>query len=200
MGEISLKPITISILQKLNPAIIDLAKEMGIGINLWPGGCGTHFYDWKKTIGPGREKYWTFGLDEFLKWHELVSSGEVVITISFFTGTAQDAADQVEYLNSPNDGSNPGGGTDWAKIRADNGHPEPYKVKYFEYGNESYHGDHINSRGSDPVLYAKGYDEYNRSMKKIDPTIKFGIICDDHYASFWSNRFNYNKPRLCSAC
>jgi alpha-N-arabinofuranosidase len=53
-------------------------------------------------------------------------------------GNAKDAADLVEYLNSPNDGSNPNDGTDWAAVRAANGHPEPYNIKYFEIGNEMF--------------------------------------------------------------
>ena len=44
-------------------------------------------------------------------------------------------------------GSNPNGGIDWAVVRATQGHPEPYGVRWFEYGNESYHGGH---RGSEP--------------------------------------------------
>lgn len=33
-------------------------------------------------------------------------------------------------------GGNPGGGTDWAAMRAANGHEEPYGVIRFELGNE----------------------------------------------------------------
>ena len=50
-------------------------------------------------------------------------------------GNAQDAADLIEYLNAQV-GTNPNGGIDWAKVRADNGHPQPYNVRYFEIGNE----------------------------------------------------------------
>ena len=51
----------------------------------------------------------------------------------------QDAADLVEYLNAPQ-GSHPNGGTAWADVRAKNGHPEPYGIRYFEIGNEMYCG------------------------------------------------------------
>ena len=50
-------------------------------------------------------------------------------------GNAQDAADLVEFLNAKV-GTNPNGGIDWAQVRADNGHKEPYHVRYFEIGNE----------------------------------------------------------------
>ena len=43
--------------------------------------------------------------------------------------TAEDAANMVEYLNGAAD-------TPWGKKRAENGHPEPYGVRYIEIGNE----------------------------------------------------------------
>ena len=43
----------------------------------------------------------------------------------------EDAADLIEYLNSPV-GRNPNGGTDWAAVRAANGHPERYRLITFE--------------------------------------------------------------------
>ena len=46
-----------------------------------------------------------------------------------------DATDLVEYLNAKV-GTNPNGGIDWAKVRANNGHEKPYNVRYFEIGNE----------------------------------------------------------------
>ena len=42
-----------------------------------------------------------------------------------FAQALADAADLVEYCNAPNNGSNPNGGTDWAAVRAQNGHPQP---------------------------------------------------------------------------
>ena len=54
-------------------------------------------------------------------------------------GDENDVADLVEYLNSPNNGSNPNGGINWAAERAKNGHPSPYNVKYFgNIGNNTY--------------------------------------------------------------
>jgi alpha-L-arabinofuranosidase len=39
-------------------------------------------------------------------------------------------------MNAPNNGSNPGGGVDWAARRAANGHPAAYGIRYWELGNE----------------------------------------------------------------
>ena len=49
------------------------------------------------------------------------------------TGTASEevqyAMDWVHYLNDPP-------ATEWGRLRASNGHPEPYGVRYFQIDNE----------------------------------------------------------------
>ena len=85
---------------------------------------------------------------------------EVVMTVSYYTGDANDAADLVEYLNAPNDGSNPNGGTDWAGRRAKNGHPAPYNVKYFEVGNETWGSHPPKVKKISPGQYARRYLKY----------------------------------------
>ncbi|MCA9399824.1 MAG: hypothetical protein KC618_08745, partial [Candidatus Omnitrophica bacterium] len=47
------------------PEVSALMKEAGISVLRFPGGCGTHHYDWKQTIGKDRSEF-RFGLDEFL--------------------------------------------------------------------------------------------------------------------------------------
>jgi alpha-N-arabinofuranosidase len=122
--------------------VIRLARDAGVTILRFPGGCGVHRYNWKDTIGKKR-KHFLYGIDEFLKTCSEIGA-EAVMTVSYFTGDERDASDLIEYLNSPHDGKNPNGGVDWAAERARNGHPKPYNVKYFEIGNEVWHGDHRN--------------------------------------------------------
>ena len=166
---------------------INLAKEAGITILRFPGGCGAHYYDWKNAIGKNR-KHFLYGIDEFLKTCEEIGA-EAVITVSDFVGTEQDAADLVEYLISPNDGTNPNGGIDWAKERAQNGHLLPYNnVEYFEIGNEVYHGDHRNIKGVLPEEYGKKYLKYYEAMKAVDPQIKIGVVLCPIYWDNWNNR------------
>ena len=162
--------------RQFNPAMIALAKETGITIERWPGGCGTHLHDWKRTVGPiDQRKDWPFGLDEFMTWCKAVGA-QSVITISYFIGGPRDAAEMVEYLNAPADGSNPGGGVDWAAKRAANGHPKPYNVRYFEFGNETWHGNHQDVASVPAAEYAKRYDQYYRAIKAIDPKAQFGVL------------------------
>lgn len=159
--------------------VVNLAKEAGISILRFPGGCGSHDYNWKNTVGLKRNHF-LYGMDEFLKTCEKVGA-EAIITLSYFTGNEHDDADLVEYLNSPNNGSNPNGGIDWAKKRAYNGHPSPYKINYFEIGNEIYHGNHRGIKEVLPEEYARRYLKYYDAMKAVDPSIKIGVVLDPQY-------------------
>ncbi len=111
---------------------------MGPTVLRYPGGLTANDFYWKDGIGPfpqrnpnygGRGIPQTFGTDEFLRYaEELGAQAIFVVNVSKAgtrPGTVQDAADWVEYCNAPSNGSNPGGGTDWAALRAANGHKEP---------------------------------------------------------------------------
>jgi alpha-N-arabinofuranosidase len=171
--------------------VVNLAKNIRISILRFPGGQPD--YNWKSTIGPSaRRPNYLYGIDEFLKTAEEIGS-EVIYTFPYYIGTVDDAADLVEYLNAEPDGKNPGGGIDWANERAKNGHPEPYKVKYFELGNEVNFG--IPQDGFpaiDPAIYANKYLEYRKAMKAIDPSILLGAVTVNSGQvkgiSAWNNR------------
>jgi alpha-N-arabinofuranosidase len=160
--------------------MLRLARGAGVSSLRWPGGCGVHEFNWKTTVGPPESRpQQAFGLGEFLEVAEAL--GVVpVITIADFWGEPQDAADLVEYLNAPV-GSNPNGGVDWAAVRARQGHPDPYGVRWFEYGNETEHGTHeLNSppRGAQmtPQKYAERFNAVASAMKKIDPDVRLGAV------------------------
>ena len=139
---------------QMNEDFNTLAKEAHFGSVRYPGGTVSNLFTWKDTIGPQAERTTTiagnnfysnageqpvdpaFGVDEAMTWIYDDLNAEAIFVYGLGRGNAQDAADLVEYLNAPNDGSNPGGGTDWAAVRAANGHPKPYGVKRFEIGNE----------------------------------------------------------------
>ena len=131
-----------------------LAKEASFGSVRYPGGTVSNLFTWKDSIGPKDERTTiiagnnfysgagetpvdpAFGVDEAMKWIYDDLKSEAIFVYGFGRGNPQDAADLVEYLNAPNDGSNPNGGVDWAAVRAENGHEEPYGVIRFELGNE----------------------------------------------------------------
>ena len=40
---------------------LELAKKAGITMARFPGGCGSHNYDWKQAVGKNRARFW-FGI------------------------------------------------------------------------------------------------------------------------------------------
>ncbi len=136
---------------KVDEDFAALYKEAGFGSLRYPGGTISNLYRWKTSIGPVENRVKqihgfynnsgqhglapNFGLTEVGDFAEEMGS-ELVYVYGFGRGSAQDAADLIEYLNAPV-GLNPNGGIDWAAVREENGHPEPYGVRYFEIGNEN---------------------------------------------------------------
>lgn len=161
--------------------VIELGREAGISILRFPGGCGTHHYNWKDAIGKKR-KHFLYGIDEFLETCKELDA-EPIITVSYFTGNEHDAADLIEYLNMPIDIKNETKKRYWANERVRNGHYEPYFVKYFEIGNEVYHGDHQEIKIVSSEEYATNYLKYYDAMKAIDPRIKIGAVL---YKNEWN--------------
>ncbi|MBK9246608.1 MAG: hypothetical protein IPM69_00470 [Ignavibacteria bacterium] len=92
-------------------------------------------------------------------------------------------ADWVEYANAPNDGTNPGGGTDWGAIRAANGHPEPYSIKIWNMGNEPYMSGEFGSNGVNG--YVSTIIPIIDAMRSIDPTIQISVTVPANANSSW---------------
>jgi alpha-L-arabinofuranosidase len=129
-------------------------------------------YRFKKMIGDPDQrpiyegnwyKYSTngFGIEDFLKFCEAAHfTGAFAINIE---ETGADAADMVEYLNGEIT-------TTWGAKRAVSGHPEPYKVRYIEIGNEEVIGaDDLNGYQH----YLDRFNELYSAMHAKDPSIKF---------------------------
>ncbi len=129
------------------------------------GGSMIEVYEWDKSIGPWdtRVPYPTgpwgglepnfVGVDEFVQLTQYVGA-EPLICVRWSGKTPQDAANEVEYLNGS-------ANTRWGKIRAQNGHPEPYRVKYWQIGNEVGGG-----------TYDDSVRAFAEAMRKVDQTIK----------------------------
>jgi len=133
-----------------------------------------------------------FGFDEFMTMTAAkgVSSSEIQIMVPIYdiatTGLTltqsraavpnviSNNADWVEYCNSPSDGNvtNPGGGTDWAEVRAANGHPTPYGIKIWNIGNEPWSGYEYGPSLDSCNSYLTDVTPIIDAMLAIDPTIK----------------------------
>lgn len=156
------------------PEMAGFARSAGMTVQRFPGGCGTHFFDWKKAVGtPAERPNQRFALPEFLRFCE-ATGAEPVITLADYAGTAAEAAELVEYLNAPDDGRHP-----WAARRAADGRKEPWNVVWFECGNETYHGNHrkgAESRTMPSQEYAARYREFRRAMRAVDPKVRLGAV------------------------
>jgi len=129
------------------------------------GGSAVIYYDWKLGIGDpdrrvpfanqpwGRMEPNDVGMDEFLQFCALVGA-EPLVCASYNVGGPEDAAAQVEYCNG--DAS-----TKWGRLRAENGHREPYHVRLWQVGNEQA-GEEYEAR----------FASYCRAMRAADPSIE----------------------------
>ncbi len=159
---------------KPDAQVLKLVEPLNIGSLRYPGGCLVHHFDWKQTIGPLDERPadWRFGLDEFLALCQAWNA-QPVITVSDYAGTAQDAADLVEYLNMPALPRYP-----WAMRRAANGQAQPYAVRWFELGNESEHGNHQVKPFKQFTAqdYAAYFRAYASAMRAVDSSVQLGLV------------------------
>ena len=120
--------------------IIEAMKRIRVPVLRWPGGCFVSSYHWKDGVGKERkpffDKAWrvedpnTFGTDEYIKLCRKIGCAPYICT-NAGTGTAEEMSDWVEYCNLETEGQ-------YAKWRIENGHPEPYGVRYWSIGNENY--------------------------------------------------------------
>jgi alpha-N-arabinofuranosidase len=157
--------------------VLNQSRAVGTSVLRYPGGCLVHNFDWRKTVGPdAKTRGWQFGVDEYLSLCHAMNAIPL-ITISDYVLPAdqmpENAAELVEYLNSPADAAHP-----WAIKRKAWGHPAPYHVVWFELGNESMHGNHrvIPHRQYSAEQYAEYAKATAAAVRKVDPDIKLGIV------------------------
>ena len=150
----------------------------------WPGGNVAQDYRWLWGVGPRDERFtWVnlswknepepsdFGTDEFIAFSRAVGAEpSITVNVEGRGATAAEAAAWVEYCNGAAD-------TKYGAMRAANGHPEPYRVKYWEVGNEIW-GDWVRGH-SDAATYARNLRAYARAMRAVDPSIKLIAVGDN---------------------
>ena len=153
---------------KMNEEFAALYQQAGFGSIRYPGGTISNLFNWRTTLGDKESRKNqihglynsgnqtgiapNFGLGEAADFADEMGS-ELIYVYSLGRGSAQDAADLVEYMNAEV-GTNPNGGIAWADVRAANGHVEPYNVRYFEIGNEMHLGPDAQR---DDGVYSQGY-------------------------------------------
>lgn len=208
----------------LRPDLAALVDSLAPRFIRFPGGSFVEGYTagtypiWRETLGDISERkhfwnVWAYGTTNGMGYHEylqmcedmgaepiyVINSGitsqsrrpryEDITAMDKLTG---DALDAIAYANAPAD-SLPGA------LRARNGHPEPFNLKYVEIGSENYGGE-----------YFRRFELFRKAIKEAYPEItvissspltKRGRSewVDSHYYAgenfFLSNASRFNSDR-----
>jgi alpha-L-arabinofuranosidase len=189
---------------KLQDGVVEIMQDMNIPVLRFPGGTDVNFQDWTTMIdnAPGREGPRPvfvghsgdtvtnmFGYDEACRLAEQLDA-EMMLVINFgdayferkpLEEAVMHEAGLLAYCNSEIGAELPEGMPNWPAVRAENGHPEPYDIKYIQVVNEPWVMDRKLKR-MEPIdedvkeQYFKCMEAFIGMFKKIDPDIK--IIAD----------------------
>jgi alpha-N-arabinofuranosidase len=153
---------------------IDYLKALEVPVLRWPGGCFADDYHWREGIGKNRSKRvnisWgnyiednSFGTHEFIGLCRLIGA-QPYLAGNVASGSPAELRDWLEYCNYP-------AGSKLSDERAANGSPEPFKVKYWGVGNESW-GCGGNMR---PDYYGGLYRQFASFLHEMGGTAPFLI-------------------------
>lgn len=157
-----------------DPDVVRLLKASRLPLLRWPGGNFVSGYHWEDGVGPMERRptkpnyAWggiepnLFGTGEFIAFCQAVGC-EPMICINGGSGTPEEAARWIEYCNGPV--SSPMG-----RLRAAHGHPEPYRVRHWEVGNELWGRWQYN--WTTAAGYVDRYHQFARAMLRADPGVK----------------------------
>jgi alpha-N-arabinofuranosidase len=133
--------------------LIDEMRKIKAPVVRYPGGCFADSYDWRDGVGPAEQRprrtnFWEeaetsaspanhryesnrFGTDEFMRFCKAVGC-QPYLAANVRSLPAETFYRWVEYCNSP------AGSTTLSEARAAAGSAEPYDVRYWGVGNESW--------------------------------------------------------------
>jgi alpha-N-arabinofuranosidase len=137
-------------------ALVEAMKPLGSTVMRWPGGCFADSYDWRDGVGsrssrPSKTNFWAdsgrlrdvppsnpavndpnhFGTNEFIRFCRLIDA-EPYFAANLRSLPARDFYEWVEYCNAP------AGSNSLAARRAAGGDTEPFNVRFWGVGNESW--------------------------------------------------------------
>ncbi|MGC2271127.1 MAG: alpha-L-arabinofuranosidase C-terminal domain-containing protein [Candidatus Sulfotelmatobacter sp.] len=136
--------------------LIERLKRIHVPVIRWPGGCFADSYDWMDGLGPAaqrpkRTNFWEvdpdaarlhekgkqvfepnqFGTNEFVRFCQMAGA-QPYLAVNLRSLPPISFDRWVEYCNSP------AGSTTLADTRAAAGFPQPFDVRYWGVGNESW--------------------------------------------------------------
>ena len=177
----------------MRPDLAQMLLDMHPRFMRFPGGCFVegqqspdNAFRWKRTIGPIEQREghanvnWGYRTSDGIGFHEFLQLSEdlgakplFVVNVGIWHGGCtpydqigewiQECLDALEYANGDVT-------TKYGKMRADNGHPEPFHLEYIEIGNENYNFNmQNNSDQSDH--YPERYIQFYRAIKEKYPYV-----------------------------
>ncbi len=172
---------------RLDAERVGAVRDLRLGLIRFPGGVLADYYHWSDGVGPiasrpvlpyvvdpNRARN-TFGTDELMELCRATGAVPLLQT-NLITGTAAEAAGWVAYCNRPDDAR---------RIR--NGHPEPYRVRFWELGNEQYM-QHPNAETARSQISASEYAtrvrSFSAAMKREDPSILVGAVTGQNFGNY----------------
>src|SRR5579863_2761776 len=133
--------------------LVEQMRKIKSPVVRYPGGCFADSYDWRDGIGPAdkrprRTNFWAgeekgpssdthrydpnqFGTNEFVHFCNLIGS-QPYLAANVRSLPAEEFYRWVEYCNSP------AGSTTLADTRAEAGYRDPFNVRFWGVGNESW--------------------------------------------------------------
>ena len=161
--------------------VVGLLKQIGPRLIRWPGGNFAGEYRWKDGLLPSDQRaplqafteiesqphndgydYHEINTDDFIALCREVGA-EPMVTINLAWQSAEESAQWVEYCNGAAD-------TEYGKLRAERGHPEPYNVHFWSLGNEMGYG---HMEGPDnPKSYTEYALRHADAMLAVTPSLE----------------------------
>jgi alpha-L-arabinofuranosidase len=193
VGAVSLMPA--NNIEGFRAEVIAALKQLHSGVYRFPGGNFVSGHEWRDAIGdpdkrpPIMDPGWhavqpnDVGTDEFMTLCRLLDV-EPYVTVNGGFGDEWSAAQLVEYTNGAVT-------TPMGKLRAANGHSEPYHIKLWGVGNEPWGEWQL---GFMPVAqWELKHNMFAKAMRKVDPSITLiaaGAMPDAMTGSRQAKRLN----------
>ena len=173
----------------LRDDVIQALRRIRVPNVRWPGGCFADRYHWKDGVGPRDKRptivntMWggvtednSFGTHEYLELIDRLGA-EPFIVGNVGSGSPQEMAEWWEYVNFP--GTSP-----MASLRRANGREQPWNVRLWGIGNESW-----GCGGSmSPEYYADVYKRFATFLASYGKTRPFRIATGPNVGDYhWTD-------------
>ena len=186
----------------IRKALVDALKPLHPPVIRWPGGCFADSYNWRDGVGPRaarpvRTNFWMdaeslgkqaggpqrfepnwFGTAEFVRFCRLTGA-EPYIAGNVRSLPAKDFYEWIDFCNAP------AGTTTLARLREQGGDRDPFNVRLWGVGNESW------GCGGDmtPEEYSTAFRRYTAWTPGMGVPLKFIASGPDGDNIGWTERF-----------